>query len=471
MQSEPDTPAASPAEVRAEAAAGPQEMMAVLNSVLERLDAMNRVETQMSAMQARLATMELKERERGEATAQARRSEISVNPRATLPGGALYKRTSTEPVNLPEASPGPVPHRTGRLTLSPFDTPAAQRDDDDKQEQNRADGPTAVERAKAEERLRRRADGPPVFTGDRSKDKIADARDWVEQVDNWLDFMLGVHQDGVFCLSYVLTRLEGAAKDWLKAKKGTFVALTWGEVKLMLVDEFESPQYRQLKKLELEALRLGSHAHPTPILFNAAFDKLARILYTPASMSDAVELAASVDRTMADEYSKAVMRSHHTIWQDAVKMGPATLAQWKDCVTSQWSAREVIRQTTAGPRAGGADGGPRPYYGGWRDNRGAPNRPASLNEVQADTAPPAATAAPGAQPGEAPSGDVAVQLLQATAGPRGQRQPLLSDSEFQQVMREGRCLQCYKRGHRRGDNACKEKGKERRRPVQGELNA
>jgi hypothetical protein len=38
-------------------------------------------------------------------------------------------------------------------------------------------------------------------------------------------------------------------------------------------------------------------------------------------------------------------------------------------------------------------------------------------------------------------------------------------------MDKGLCLQCYKPGHCRGDAACKEKGKERRKPTAEELKA
>ncbi len=47
----------------------------------------------------------------------------------------------------------------------------------------------------------------------------------------------------------------------------------------------------------------------------------------------------------------------------------------------------------------------------------------------------------------------------------------LTNEEFKLVMDKGLRFQCYKSGHRRGEAACKEKGKERRKPSAEELKA
>ena len=193
----------------------------------------------------------------------------------------------------------------------------------------------------------RRVEGPATFSGDRTKDKIPDVRDWVDAVDAYLDLVLGPNADGVFALSYVSTRLVGPAHDWLKAKKqaikeavnrgglpGHVQAMTWAEAKVLLVEEFESQQYRVLKKMELQALRLGQGDCKTLPLFNAAFDKLSRSLYPLGT-----DLEASLmESVLADEYSNALQASDYYMWRDIVKTGPRTLAQWKASTAVAWSA-------------------------------------------------------------------------------------------------------------------------------------
>ena len=71
------------------------------------------------------------------------------------------------------------------------------------------------------------------------------------------------------------------------------------------------------------------------------------------------------------------------------------------------------------------------------------------------------------------SGAATVQQMQGRRGStRNSKPPLiLSNQEYKLVMDKGLCLQCYKPGHCRGDAACKEKGKERRKPTAEELKA
>jgi len=67
----------------------------------------------------------------------------------------------------------------------------------------------------------------------------------------------------------VKNNLRGPAHDWMKGKVSAFdearrdlpesqrQALRWSEVKKLLVEAFESPQYQVMKRFELQALRLG----------------------------------------------------------------------------------------------------------------------------------------------------------------------------------------------------------------------
>jgi len=435
----------------------------------------------LARMDARMEVLERKQQDREEAATEAQRREVLRNPRHSLPGGVVNPSISERMTNVGgvqqfNPSPGYVPHRQGRLTMSPERTPIPsrsdlhERDDDVKQEQQPLRQDNAEldeERRRGEERLMRRVEGPATFSGDRTKDKISDVRDWVDAVDAYLDLVLGPNADGVFALSYVSTRLVGPAHDWLKAKKlaikeavnrgglpGYIQAMTWAEAKVLLVEEFESHQYRVLKKMELQALRLGQGECKTLPLFNAAFDKLSRSLYPLGT-----DLEASLmESVLADEYSNALQSSDYYMWRDIVKTGPRTLAQWKASTAVAWSAREVLKKNDRqGERREPMNG------------RSSYTRPSTVNEMTTTAVRDEGQTQHGEL--EQEDGQSAVttahqmQTRNRAPGPR-----LLSEEEYKKVRADGRCLQCYKKGHRIGDDACKEKGKPRRRPVAGELN-
>jgi hypothetical protein len=434
----------------------------------------------LARMDARMEVLERKEQDREEAATEAQRKEVLRNPRHSLPGGVVNPSVSRTTTSISSGgqqfSPNPayVPHRQGRLTMSPERTPIPshsdphEQDDDVKQEQQpfRQDKTESEEeRRRGEERLMRRVEGPASFSGDRTKDKIPEVRDWVDAVDAYLDLVLGSNADGVFALSYVSTRLVGPAHDWLKAKKlaireavnrgglpGHVQAMTWAEAKVLLVEEFESHQYRVLKKMELQALRLGQGECKTLPLFNAAFDKLSRSLYPLGT-----DLEASLmESVLADEYSNALQSSDYYMWRDIVKTGPRTLAQWKASTAVAWSAREVLKKNDRQEERREA-----------RNVRPSYIRPSAVNEMSTavrdeDRSPQE----PEPDEGQPPVTTAhQIQTRSRIPGPR-----LLSDEEYKKVRADGRCLQCYKKGHRIGDDACKEKGKPRRRPAAGELN-
>ena len=74
-------------------------------------------------------------------------------------------------------------------------------------------------------------------------------------------------------------------------------------------------------------------------------------------------------------------------------------------------------------------------------------------------------------PGQAPSGAAAQQMQGRNSRkpfrPRGPQ--LLTPEQYTIVMDKRLCLQCYKPGHRIGDAAYPEKGKEKRKPTKEEM--
>jgi hypothetical protein len=317
------------------------------------------------------------------------------------------------------------------------------------------------------DRLLKKAEGPVQFSGDETQDKIPDVRDWVEAVDSYLDMML--EDDHTDALQYVLTRTVGAAHNALKVRRDAFNDarrkgllpassgnLQWEEVKFLFIEEFEGAQFRALKKLQLEALRLGSDKLKTPILLNAKFDQLARRIY-PAG----TDLAAMhLDGVLADEYSKIIHQSDRRMWKDIARIGGAhTLAAWKQRTAQAWAAKEIVKNTEAAWRQESLS------HAAALHGMGLGER--EENESDAEEEEVAAAQQLRATPKKPAAGK--------HSGPGLKKKPQagsfrLPDEQFRKVMAENLCFQCYKKGHLRGDAACPEKGKPRRQPTQQELN-
>jgi hypothetical protein len=243
---------------------------------------------------------------------------------------------------------------------------------------------------------------------------------------------------------------------------------TWGELKVCLVEDFESKAFRELKKLELKALRLGSSEHSTVPLFTAAFDKLARLLFPVGTVIG--------DSLIADEYEELIRKSDAGMWKDIVRGGrPRSLAAWKESVANAWCTKEILAAQGAASSSksqGNSNSGWRGRGGKW--NRGNEQRQnhssgTAVNEMSTPGADgdSEADGRDEAQPGSS----VDVQQLQVKnkKKPANESQRMLTGEQHAQVMREGRCFQCYQKGHRINDSACKEKGKPRRKPTAQDL--
>jgi hypothetical protein len=444
--------------------------------VSQQLDAIMRAMQQLTGLvhEANLRVDRVEGNHRQQQMEAARR-ELITNPRMsfsiTQPSAPSATAAASPHASRTVFSPAAVPHRQGRLTMSPHmpaTAPSADEKDDGMEEAN-GDSLSPVVLAADQhrrrlDRLLKKAEGPVQFSGDETQDKIPDVRDWVEAVDSYLDMML--EDDHTNALQYVLTRTVGAAHNALKVRRDAFNDarrkgllpassgdLQWDEVKFLFIEEFEGAEFRALKKLQLEALRLGSEKLKTPILLNAKFDQLARRIY-PAG----TDLAAMhLDCVLADEYSKIIRHSDGKMWKDMSRVGGLyTLAAWKQRTAQAWAAKEVVKTTEAAWRQESSSHAAA-LHGmglGWRER-----------DEESDT-----------EEEEAAAAQMQVTQKKPTAGkysgsvkkPPGFRLP---DEQYRKVMAEGRCLQCYKKGHRRGEAACPEKGKQRRLPTQQELNS
>jgi hypothetical protein len=432
--------------------------------------------------------------ERMEREARVTREDVIRNPR--LSSGPLGVVSGISGVSTPMedlfGSPLPV-RRQGRFTLSP--QPAEEVKEASTQPLSRPteDAMTDAQRRVSEERLLKKVTTPPTFSGNEAEDDIPEVRDWVEKVDDFFDCMMGQRYDGDLALTFVKNNLRGPAHDWMKSKVAAFEEamamdqslpesqrgrLKWSEVKRLLVEAFESPQYQVMKRFELQELRLGQGKHTTLPIFNAAFDKLSRRLYP---IGTDFENNAILDRVLADEYSTILERSDIYLWKDVVKTGPRTLSQWKASTAVVWSAREVLRaneqrqrqlyghggrggrrgQFTSRPQGGAAVGTQSSAQN--MDTTSEEGQPNSEAESEEDT--------PGAAAQQMQADRRGGRFRSSSRRPRSTGPRLLTDAQMQLVWDKRLCLQCYKPGHRIGEDACEEKGKPRRKPRADELKA
>ena len=442
--------------------------------------------------------------ERESREARVSRADVIRNPRLSMGVGSSVSRvmgggggvgggvfdTVADPREDLFQSPNPARHQ-GRYTLSPqVNMEEAKLDSSI---QNLRPGPAvvtgedavatlAMQRRLGEASLMKKLKAPPTFSGNNAEDEIKEVRDWVEVVDDFLEMQVGAHYEGDLALTFVKSSLRGPAHDWMRSKIAAFneaivngdlpesmrQSLKWGEVKKLLVEAFESPQYQVMKQIELRALRLGQAPHRTLPIFNAAFDKLSRRLY-PIGTDFANNVL--LDTVLAGEYSTLLEHSDIYLWRDVVKTGPRTLAQWKTQTVLVWSAREVLKASDQRNRSGQrsvsrSGGGPQPQATG----------SVAVQEMDVSEEPGDVGTE---EEGSTPSGHSSAAVQQMQSGrrnnsrrPRGEVRPrLLTEEEFRTVWDKRLCLQCYQPGHRIGDAGCKEKGKPRRKPTQAELKA
>lgn len=359
--------------------------------------------------------------------------------------------------------------------MSPFHTPTSSQrlpPADSAQKDNDPEGKEEeTARLRRLNKLYKKLDAPPTFSGDESKDKITDVREWIDITDDYLRLHLepsDLLKGGI--IPFILVRTRGAAHDWLKTKMEEVSTLQkrgkldkeiqWEELKNSFIEAFEGHEFRVLRKLELESLKLGHGDCKTIVLLNAKFDQLSRRLYPSGT-----ELAA-LDAVLADEYGKIIERSDLNLWRDIHRMGiPTTLMQWKELTAQAWGSREIIRRKTDfhnNNRRGYGGGGMVRGYG----KPTSSSSQVTINELDHQLSE-GETAEWERMEGE-PSASATIQTMsnntqQSTR--EGQNvqgtKPAQHGRTFQQrqqLMKEGKCFWCCRAGHMINTCPLKQKG-------------
>jgi hypothetical protein len=194
----------------------------------------------------------------------------------------------------------------------------------------------------------------------------------------------------------------------------------------MQADDAKSLVTAEFHNLTLWTSSDCSDLHAT----EAVFDSRALMLYPGAVDQD------PGDAMLAGMYSQVIQCGDRELWEEALRLAPRTLAQWKAAVQQSYAVREA--------RKVGRQASSRPPYSGWRQQGG--EQSVRANQVSAAAGGQEADTAE--TPGETPP--VSVQSAAAGGGKHARRRGFagVTDAQFKRLKAAQRCLDCYCKGHR-----------------------
>jgi hypothetical protein len=297
---------------------------------------------------------------------------------------------------------------------------------------------------------------PKTFSGATEEEREG-VQAWANDVSNYLYGQFGQlkrrYPEKEWTVALPL--FENTARMWVDNARIINPHLTWEELKPSFIEFIRGGRESRTVQVErMSKLVYGQGKCKDLLSLEKEFEELRMRLYPSSSTSP--EMNEIVGRW----YSEAIARGDPDLYETMTYMlggtDQPTLSQWKAV-----AARAVqVKQVTAAARKGRQQS--RRAWN-WR----APSSTERVNELNEGV---------GGEEGETEDpGSAAAQQMQVgrRGPPRNSKSSprLLTDEEYKLVMDKGLCLQCYKPGHRRGEAACKEKGKERRKPSADELKA
>jgi hypothetical protein len=294
---------------------------------------------------------------------------------------------------------------------------------------------------------------PKSFSGATEEEREG-VQAWANDVSNYLYGQFGQlkrrYPEKEWTVALPL--FESTARMWVDNARIVNPHMTWEELKPSFIEFIRGGRESRTVQVErMSKLVYGQGKCKDLLSLEKEFEELRMRLYPSSSTSP--EMNEIVGRW----YSEAIARGDPDLYETMTYMlggiDQPTLSQWKAV-----AARAVqVKQVTAAARKGRLQS-----RRAWNWRGSVPTE--KVNEVSEGVEGEEETD---------DSGAATVQQMQGRRGStRNSKPPLiLSNQEYKLVMDKGLCLQCYKPGHCRGDAACKEKGKERRKPTAEELKA
>lgn len=321
---------------------------------------------------------------------------------------------------------------------------------------------------------------PSKFSGETEAEKDR-VEDWVRKTNNWLDGQLGEEGTPRDRMRFIVNLLEGPAAQWLSSvyqeREDTPVheQIKWTELQKPFIDFIRgSTESRVIWEQRMDGLRLFHGSAPNLAKDEQEFELLRMRLY-PASSTD-----TALNQVTGTLYRQAVQRGNLSLYAEMLRvLGPNDKPSLADCKRAASLAYQIIQSEKAARMSSGWQRG-KLWSGQGRSwataSQSQGQQAAAVHHVNTQGGSDGQHEGEGGEEGQPSS---AVQGMQsggqggAKKGGRTGGAPgpsMLTDDQFRQVMAEGRCFQCYQKGHRARDNACPEKGKPRRKPAPGELN-
>jgi hypothetical protein len=233
-------------------------------------------------------------------------------------------------------------------------------------------------------------------------------------------------------------------------------ALTLQELFESFIETYEGGLSRRLAEQQLETLVYRKGKCTDLSTLDGEFDRLVGLLYPTAANSE------DADLMLAIRYAAILRAGDSLLWEKAVDAGPVTLLEWRAAAQNAYTTLAIKRAAAARTESKSSSS--------FSTSRpGQTVRAAAMSEGAGADEDSSLERDEG-QP-EAALGAAAAKGRQGQGADKPKPLRLLTDTQFQQVKAEGRCFQCYQQGHRAKDKECPEKGKPRRKPAPGELNA
>jgi hypothetical protein len=305
------------------------------------------------------------------------------------------------------------------------------------------------ERSKAESELIKGTKPPEVFTGDEPSERIK-VRQWILQINNWINLFIGKDRDGStqeLRMETIATRLSGGALIWYETERARAElegrVLRWDEITPRFIERFEGQDNILLYEQELELLTYRRGKCKDLYKLETEFDRLRLLLY-PNSEGN-----SDLDRILGNMYGQAILRGDRALHTKMLELGlPRSLLEWKTLA----QRAVVLRQHTY--YANNASNTPRPYSssGGYNSGDRSSSQQPTVNNTTV-------THNGGDEPEEGQEGQtdsrVSVQNTSANRPklPRGWRDAnnkhiAFTDTELSALSKNRRCFICYSKDHR-----------------------
>jgi hypothetical protein len=296
---------------------------------------------------------------------------------------------------------------------------------------------------------------PKTFSG-ATEDEREGVQAWANDLSNYLLGQFGQLQRRYPEREWTVASplFEGTARMWVDNARLMTPHISWEELKPAFIAFIRGGrESRAVQAEKITKLVYGQGKCKDLLSLEREFEELRMRLYPSSSTS--IEMNEIVGKW----YAEAIARGDPELYRTTVLILGAndqpTLSEWKSAAARAVQMGLVEAAARRGKhqfqRAGG----------NWHRGQGRDNVAVRVNELEG-------VEGEGEETDDNPGAGVN-QMHGRRGRPGGPKPDLVDDEDWKRVLDKKLCWQCYKPGHFRGDDACKEKGKQRRKPTAEEL--